>query len=48
MTKSERISNILFMKRLKKTNTLTYFDSNVNRDGTKEENVAKTVFRIKF
>ena len=33
---------------LEKGKTLMYFDSNVNRDGMKEENVAKTVVLIKF
>ena len=47
MTKSARISNILYKKLLEKTKNLIYFDSNANRDGMKEGKVAKTVVRIK-
>ena len=47
LRKSERISKILYTKLLEKTETIIYIDSNVNLDGMKEGNVAKTVLRIK-
>ena len=48
MTKSERISSILQKKLLEKTKILIYFDSNVNRDGMKEEKVPRTSVCMKF
>jgi len=44
--KSERISKIVKKKLLEKTKIPTSFDSNINRDGIKEEKVAKTIIRV--
>ena len=44
--KSERISKIVKKKLLEKTKIPTSFDSNINRDGIKEEKVAKIVIRV--
>ena len=48
VTKSERMPNILYMKLQEKTYTLLHFDTNVNRDGIKEEKVMKTVVPTKY